>query len=1248
MTTLAAPPTTPADTLTRMAPPMVAVGTLPAPLLARADTAVALPDGYVYVFDGDCVWRSQPHARRVDPDGPAPISRVFPGAFGRHIDAALLHPDGSLYLFRGRQHLRYNLAARRPETGYPRAYAADWPGVFPGRIDAALAWAPDVIYFFAAGTYTSFSPSRGTTRSGYPKPIAGNWPGLGVGPVRVALCLPGDQRLLVAGNGLHRLDREGALLESEIDALVALGGEDEVLLQSRLLRSSADLKKVANGLLRLGRASEPATTVPLSSRGPAVRLVQQALQQRGMTLPLFGADGGYGAEAAHAVLRYNTCNSITGDSGAPEPIVGAATITHLDHALSTPRTACTTCQVQGAARRCQITGLTHGTGEAFVLIPGSTTETAPPAVVDVLFHFHGHGAGYHELPPGAKDTPGVLQPGEHRDIDLYHLDTQLAAIGTANGRLTIAVLPQSSDQVSHFGDLHEQSDAFLQEVLTALVASGTWKQAPRIGNVVVSAHSGGGYTARQTAESLAKLGSGAHFGRLAGLLLFDAVHSKEGAKYTEVDAARDWLSNAIGADVRALKRLTTDAAVDAYFDGRPRFRGSCSHSASYPEHYKRLDQAIKQAIAAGQSSGLSSHALAKLQTQYQVFPPVTSPPATRGPSEPHERLLGTQRDPGKRGVVFEALEGLPPPPGQTSSPQPELELEEESETPTSAPPPIPPATPPRAVPTAQPIPFAPDPPAGAAWPIWTHHPSGRQVSYETTDGATVGTAGRRFLADRTTKSGQPRWHVGVDLFANRGDPVVACEDGQIIFFGPFTQALTGRMTHQLLIAHAGCVVNYGEVTESSLHDNGLAVHAPVRAGQRIGAIGDTGMLHLETYRPGTTTNHQWLKHQAQPPAELLNPTRYLLALQAAGLGHAPAGSVPDATAGSIAQRIEDALNAGQWLVALGLALLAGRRDESVLTDMLFYARHRELAGRRIAPGETHLAAEWRAIRDQLVRPALRQAAPPPPSTPSTAADQVPGLSPAESKALRITSTFETGRPMGFDGLTGDFDNMGLSFGLMQWNIGTGSLQPLLVEFARQHADRFAMIFGLNADTLRDVLQKPLADQLAWARSINEYTSARSPHIREPWATAFHHLAADAAFQQIQLRHVRPALDRAAQQARQFGLRSERAFAFLFDVVTGHGAGWLTTDRCHTCHDATRGQRIAREQAAWQQRQGRPPTESELLSIMANVIADTVLPRWRNDVLVRRLAIINGHGHVHGQDYDLTRQFNLTDAPWERP
>jgi len=47
------------------------------------------------------------------------------------------------------------------------------------------------------------------------------------------------------------------------------------------------------------------------------------------------------------------------------------------------------------------------------------------------------------------------------------------------------------------------------------------------------------------------------------------------------------------------------------------------------------------------------------------------------------------------------------------------------------------------------------------------------------------------------------------------------------------------------------------------------------------------------------------------------------------------------------------------------------------------------------------------------------------------------------KALEITGDFETsGNP--WAGITGDFDRMGISCGVLQWNIGMGSLQPLVI------------------------------------------------------------------------------------------------------------------------------------------------------------------------------------------------------------
>lgn len=202
---------------------------------------------------------------------------------------------------------------------------------------------------------------------------------------------------------------------------------------------------------------------------------------------------------------------------------------------------------------------------------------------------------------------------------------------------------------------------------------------------------------------------------------------------------------------------------------------------------------------------------------------------------------------------------------------------------------------PMALPAADPVPFAPDPPAGSYWPIDTTHPRAREINYRAADGSHVGSVrGRQFLARR---SGGARHHVGVDLFANFGDPVVAIEDGRIVGFYGFCCGAR-KTTNALLVEHSNVVVNYGEVAPDSLRRTGLAIGASVRAGQVIGYVGrnpgGSTMIHFETYVPGTTRNQRF-PVGARRPAALLNPTTYLLWLQSHGRAPGAGGGAEGAT-----------------------------------------------------------------------------------------------------------------------------------------------------------------------------------------------------------------------------------------------------------------------------------------------------------------------------------------------------------------
>jgi peptidoglycan hydrolase-like protein with peptidoglycan-binding domain len=252
------------------------------------------------------------------------------------------------------------------------------------------------------------------------------------------------------------------------------------------------------------------------------------------------------------------------------------------------------------------------------------------------------------------------------------------------------------------------------------------------------------------------------------------------------------------------------------------------------------------------------------------------------------------------------------------------------------------------------------------------------------------------------------------------------------------------------------------------------------------------------------------------------------------------------------------------------------------------------------------------------------------------------FSPAEEKALRITDAFENTswyakhKTLSFRGLTGDFDGCGLSFGLLQWNIGTGSLQPLLQDIAHEYPQLFKQIFGPDAEQMQQLLGQSRDQQLKWARSINDYSNRNNPRVREPWAGYFQQLGDAPEFQRIQLRHVRPRMDTAGRYARRFGLVTERGLALMFDVVTQQGEHWLGRRR-----DALIRQRCSE----LKQQLRRDLNERERLEIIVNVIAQTVKPRWSNEVRVRKMAIVDGRGTVHGRPFDLEHEFGLTDQPW---
>ncbi|CAN5904267.1 hypothetical protein BH11BAC7_BH11BAC7_04460 [soil metagenome] len=174
------------------------------------------------------------------------------------------------------------------------------------------------------------------------------------------------------------------------------------------------------------------------------------------------------------------------------------------------------------------------------------------------------------------------------------------------------------------------------------------------------------------------------------------------------------------------------------------------------------------------------------------------------------------------------------------------------------------------------VPFAPLPPEGSYWPLISKNESMHVISYNASSGL-IGAKLRYFGAGRISSGG--RYHAGIDLYADLGDPIVAIDHGVIINHYPFCCG-KNKTTYSLLVRHSNVVVNYGEVAKELAP--GLRKKSIVVPGQIIGYVGKnphgSSMLHFEMYSADTTANIKWFVGKPAP-SKLYDPTTYLLHLK---------------------------------------------------------------------------------------------------------------------------------------------------------------------------------------------------------------------------------------------------------------------------------------------------------------------------------------------------------------------------------
>lgn len=237
---------------------------------------------------------------------------------------------------------------------------------------------------------------------------------------------------------------------------------------------------------------------------------------------------------------------------------------------------------------------------------------------------------------------------------------------------------------------------------------------------------------------------------------------------------------------------------------------------------------------------------------------------------------------------------------------------------------------------------------------------------------------------------------------------------------------------------------------------------------------------------------------------------------------------------------------------------------------------------------------------------------------------------SQEKCFALTGAFE-GR--GYRSLSGSFDGQGISFGFLQWNLGQGTLQPLLKAMHKAGPKTFqrcCTVWVSSKDTERlldlsgDLLQvagRTPADAVAWAEQRQDEGDRLLPH----WVQVFYNLADEPGFQAIQRQFAKPYMDKAIAYAQTFNFQSERGLALLFDICVQMGS--ITAPSRQRYQATAKGD------------------EADRLLAMAHAVTPQAGKRWARDVLSRKRTIALGKGVVHGMPYHLERDFGISLKPW---
>lgn len=244
-------------------------------------------------------------------------------------------------------------------------------------------------------------------------------------------------------------------------------------------------------------------------------------------------------------------------------------------------------------------------------------------------------------------------------------------------------------------------------------------------------------------------------------------------------------------------------------------------------------------------------------------------------------------------------------------------------------------------------------------------------------------------------------------------------------------------------------------------------------------------------------------------------------------------------------------------------------------------------------------------------------------------------------ALQITGGFEGS---GYGQVTGDFDRHGISLGMLQWNLGTGSLQEKILQpfLAHGSIDDLCLFPMGGMDKLARMAGGADGPACEYARMF----MLDGTKVKPEWKAAWVKFLMKPEVIALQQRACSSLAHKAEVFMKKYGLHSLRSFCFFFDVAVQNGSmkdvPLQNPNRQEAArviasiHDKGDG---PKNKQLWPPLLAKAPDEAIMLLLTGYKRAQLANKLWAHDVFMRKATVALGVGFVHGKQIDVRERFD---------